>query len=52
MERLAIEIGVILLALIVGYRMGFIACFEYLNEEMRKHREWNDGSMGNNIDPL
>lgn len=39
MERLAIEIGVIIIVYVLGYWMGYRACFDYLMEELKKHRE-------------
>lgn len=38
MERLAIEIGVAIVVFILGYWMGFHACFDYLMEEVKEHR--------------
>ena len=44
MERLALEIAIIIIVYVIGYRMGFVACFRYLEEELKnKHeenREW------------
>lgn len=39
MGKLAIEIGVILVVFILGYWMGFRACFDYLDEEIQKKME-------------
>lgn len=39
MERIAIEIGVIIVVYILGYWMGYRACFDYLMEELKKHRK-------------
>lgn len=39
MERIALEIGIIIIVYLIGYRMGFIACFDYLSEEMTKKNE-------------
>lgn len=36
MERLAIEIGVIIVVFIIGYWSGFRACFDYLMEEVKE----------------
>lgn len=36
MERLAIEIGVIIIVYVLGYWMGYKACFDYLKEEVQK----------------
>lgn len=32
MERLVIEIGVVIVVYVAGYKMGFKACYEYLKE--------------------
>lgn len=37
MERLAIEIGVIIVVYLLSYRLGFSAGVEYLTEEVKKH---------------
>lgn len=42
MGKLAIEIGVILVVFILGYWMGFRACFYYLDEEIQKKMEEDD----------
>ena len=39
MERLAIEIGVIVVVYLLGYRFGFKTCFDYLKEEIKKEKE-------------
>lgn len=36
MERIAIEIGVIIVVFIIGYWSGFRACFDYLMEEVKE----------------
>lgn len=36
MERLAIEIGVVIIVYVLGYWMGYKACFDYLREELAK----------------
>lgn len=38
MERLAIEVGVVIVVFLIGYKMGFRACFDYLMEELKNHR--------------
>ena len=37
MERLVLEIGLIIVAFLLGYWMGFRACFDYLRDELKKH---------------
>lgn len=32
--RLAIEIGVIIVVFLIGYRMGFKACYDFLMEQL------------------
>ena len=39
MERIAIEIGVVIVVFILGYWMGYKACFDYLREELEKYRK-------------
>ncbi len=39
MERILIDIGLVMVALGMGYWMGFKACFDYLKEELEKFRE-------------
>lgn len=39
--RLAIEIGVIIVVFLIGYRSGFMACYDYLMEELR-NQDKND----------
>lgn len=39
MDRLAIEIGVVIVVFAIGYWMGFHACYEYLMEELKKPQE-------------
>lgn len=39
MERLMLEIGVIIVVFLAGYRMGFKACFDYLQEELKNHMD-------------
>lgn len=41
MERLAIEISVIIVVFFAGYRMGFKACYDYLMEELKNHKNNN-----------
>jgi hypothetical protein len=41
MERVAIEIGVIIIIYLIGYRMGFRACYDYLMEELKSHKNNN-----------
>lgn len=42
MIRIALEIGVIIVVFLIGYRMGFHACYEYLMEELKKHKKDSD----------
>ncbi len=37
--RLAIEISVIIVVFLIGYRSGFKACYDYLSEEVQKRCE-------------
>ena len=37
MERLVFEFGAIIIVYLLGYWMGFRACFDYLKEEINKH---------------
>ena len=39
MERLVIDIALVIVAIGMGYWMGYRACFDYLMEELKKHRE-------------
>lgn len=39
MERLIIEIGVVIVVFILGYWMGFRACFDYLMQELNEHKQ-------------
>lgn len=39
MERLAVEIGLIIIAIGMGYWMGFHACFDYLMQELEDHKQ-------------
>ena len=36
MERILIDIGLVIVALGMGYWMGYKACFDYLKEEVQK----------------
>lgn len=49
MERILIDIGLVIVALGMGYWMGFKACFDYLMEEVKEHRNelCECNSMGN-----
>ena len=38
MERLVIDIGLVIIALGFGYWRGYKACYEYTREELRKYR--------------
>lgn len=42
MERLILEIGIVIIAFLIGYWMGFRACFGYLYEEIQKKMEEDD----------
>ena len=37
--ELALEIGVIIVVFLIGYRMGFHACFEYLMTELENKKK-------------
>ena len=39
MERVAIEIGIIIVIYLIGYRMGFRACYNYLKEKLDEEKE-------------
>lgn len=39
MLRVAFDISVIVVVYLAGYRMGYKACFEFLQDELRKWRE-------------
>lgn len=38
MTRILIDIGLVIVAIGMGYWMGFRACFDYLMEEVKEHR--------------
>lgn len=38
MGRLMVELAVVIFVFILGYWMGFKACFDYLMEEVKEHR--------------
>ena len=38
MERLIIDIALIVVAIGFGYLAGYRACFDYLMEEVKEHR--------------
>lgn len=40
--RLAIEIGVVIVVFLIGYRSGFVACYDYLMEELKGKEEEHD----------
>ena len=42
MGRLVIEIAVVIGVFLLGYWMGFRACFDYLDEEIQKKMEEDD----------
>lgn len=42
MERLAIEITVVIFTYFIGYRLGFHACFKFLMDELQKHKKDSD----------
>lgn len=42
MERFIIDIAIIFVVYIAGYKMGYKACFDYIKEEFRKHKEKNN----------
>lgn len=37
MERIILEIALVIVAFMIGYWAGFRACFDYLQEELKKH---------------
>ena len=37
MERIILDIGIVIVVFLIGYWMGFRACFDYLQEELKKH---------------
>lgn len=39
MERIIIDIALVILAIGMGYWMGFRACFDYLMEELNEHKQ-------------
>lgn len=39
MERIIIDMGIVIVALGMGYWMGFHACYEYLMEELKNHKK-------------
>ena len=39
MERLMIDLALIIVSLGIGYWAGFRACFDYLSEELKNKRE-------------
>ena len=39
MGQLALTIGIIIVVFILGYWMGFRACFEYLTEELENYKK-------------
>ena len=40
--KLAIEIGVVIVVFLIGYRSGFMACYDYLMEELEGKEEKHD----------
>lgn len=42
MERLVIEVCVVIVVFILGYWMGFRACYEYLMEELKNYKKDSD----------
>ena len=45
MEKVIIQIFAVIVIFTIGYRMGFIACFKYLENELKEHK--NEQSHGN-----
>ena len=39
MERIIIDMGLVMVALGMGYWMGFRACFDYLMQELNEHKQ-------------
>lgn len=39
MERLVIDIALVIVAIGMGYCMGFRACFDYLKQELKEYRQ-------------
>lgn len=37
MERIILDIALVIVAFMIGYWSGFRACFDYLQEELKKH---------------
>ena len=42
MDRLMIEISIVIIVFAIGYRMGFHACYKYLMEELKNHKKDSD----------
>jgi Tfp pilus assembly protein PilO len=38
MVKMMVEIAVVIFVFVLGYWMGFRACFDYLMEEVKEHR--------------
>lgn len=38
MERIILDIGLVIVAFMIGYWSGFRACFDYLMEELKEKR--------------
>lgn len=50
MEKVIIQVFAVIVIFIIGYRMGFIACFKYLEGELKKRQneQTHSYSMGTN----
>lgn len=43
MERIVIDFALVIVAIGLGYLMGFRACFDYLDEEIKRRQDENNG---------
>ena len=43
MERLALEIAVIIIVYLIGYKMGYRDCYNFLLEKLKEAKEKRDG---------
>ncbi len=48
MERIVIDFALVIVAIGLGYLMGFRACFDYLDEEIQKYKE-EDNAKRNGV---
>ena len=42
MQRIALEIAIVIFVYVLGYWMGFRACYDYLMDELKKHKKGQD----------